>query len=65
MDAGEAGEVVRHLRKRIRRDPGRVLFIDDRADNCRAAAHLGLHTLHYTGSPADIEIHLRSTTVAA
>ncbi|MEV0339665.1 HAD-IA family hydrolase [Nocardia sp. NPDC050713] len=47
------------------RDPGRVLFIDDRADNCRAAAHLGLRTLHYTGSPADIEDHLRLATVAA
>ncbi|RDI43248.1 HAD-IA family hydrolase [Nocardia mexicana] len=45
------------------RDPGRVLFVDDRADNCRAAAHLGLRTLHYTGTPADIEHHLRLTTV--
>ncbi|MFF0456164.1 HAD family hydrolase [Nocardia africana] len=39
-------------------DPGRVLFIDDRPDNCEAAAQLGLRTLHYTGSPADIEKHL-------
>jgi putative hydrolase of the HAD superfamily len=31
-------------------DPRRVLFVDDRADNCQAAAHLGLRTLHYTGS---------------
>lgn len=35
-------------------DPGRVLFVDDRADNCRAARRLGLRTLHYTGSPADL-----------
>ncbi|MEV6389512.1 HAD family hydrolase [Nocardia xishanensis] len=47
------------------RDPGRVLFIDDRADNCQAAARLGLRTLHYTGTPADIEDHLRLATVAA
>ncbi|MBF6195325.1 HAD family phosphatase [Nocardia beijingensis] len=46
-------------------DPTRVLFIDDRADNCRAAATLGLRTLHYTGSPTDIEAHLRITTIAA
>ncbi|MFQ6397394.1 HAD family hydrolase [Nocardia sp. KC 131] len=45
-------------------DPGRVLFVDDRADNCQAAARLGLRTLHYTGSPADIEDHLRIATVA-
>ncbi|MFG3026610.1 HAD family hydrolase [Streptomyces sp. NPDC048254] len=32
------------------RDPRRVLFVDDRADNCRAAARWGLRTLHYTGS---------------
>ncbi|GLW47525.1 hydrolase [Streptomyces sp. NBRC 14336] len=32
------------------RDPRRVLFVDDRADNCQAAARLGLRTLHYTGS---------------
>ncbi|MGZ0198802.1 HAD family hydrolase [Streptomyces sp. RM1] len=31
-------------------DPRRVLFVDDRADNCQAAARLGLRTLHYTGS---------------
>ncbi|MEU6192365.1 HAD family phosphatase [Streptomyces sp. NPDC047061] len=35
-------------------DPGRVLFVDDRADNCRAARRLGLRTLHYTGSPSDL-----------
>ncbi|MFB6750648.1 HAD family hydrolase [Streptomyces sp. NPDC056353] len=32
------------------RDPRRVLFVDDRPDNCQAAARLGLRTLHYTGS---------------
>ncbi|MFE1071208.1 HAD family hydrolase [Streptomyces sp. NPDC058783] len=32
------------------RDPRRVLFVDDRADNCQAAVRLGLRTLHYTGS---------------
>lgn len=39
-------------------DPGRVLFADDREDNCRAAAELGLRTLHYTGQPADFERQL-------
>ncbi|MFG2703169.1 HAD family hydrolase [Streptomyces sp. NPDC048386] len=43
-------------------DPQRVLFIDDRADNCRAAARLGLRTLHYTGQPADLEAALLTTT---
>mgnify|MGYP001335056767 CR=1 FL=1 len=45
------------------RDPGRVLFVDDRLDNCQAAAHLGLRALHYTGSPADIGTLLHLTTV--
>ncbi|WP_459547603.1 HAD family hydrolase [Nocardia sp. X0981] len=44
-------------------DPGRVLFVDDRIDNCQAAAHLGLRTLHYTGSPADLGAQLRLATV--
>ncbi|MBF6171936.1 HAD-IA family hydrolase [Nocardia blacklockiae] len=44
-------------------DPGRVLFVDDRADNCQAAARLGLRVLHYTGSPADLENQLRLATV--
>ncbi|WP_030861901.1 HAD family hydrolase [Streptomyces sp. NRRL S-37] len=35
-------------------DPDRVLFVDDRADNCRAARRLGLRTLHYTGRPTDL-----------
>lgn len=39
-------------------DPGRVLFVDDRADNCQAAAQLGLQVLHYTGTPTDIEARL-------
>jgi putative hydrolase of the HAD superfamily len=43
-------------------DPQRVLFIDDRADNCRTAARLGLRTLHYTGQPADLEAALLTTT---
>ncbi|MGW4021578.1 HAD-IA family hydrolase [Streptomyces sp. NPDC005009] len=30
-------------------DPDRVLFVDDRADNCHAARRLGLRTLLYTG----------------
>ncbi|MDK1349171.1 HAD family phosphatase [Streptomyces sp. 378] len=42
-------------------DPGRVLFVDDREDNCRAAAELGLRTLHYTGQPADLEQQLLPT----
>ncbi|MCG7207334.1 HAD family hydrolase [Streptomyces arenae] len=39
-------------------DPGRVLFVDDREDNCRAAAELGLRTLHYTGQPAELAAQL-------
>ncbi|MDX2819907.1 HAD family phosphatase [Streptomyces ipomoeae] len=43
-------------------DPQRVLFIDDRADNCRTAARLGLRTLHYTGQPAHLEAALLPRT---
>ncbi|KUN02124.1 hydrolase [Streptomyces yokosukanensis] len=43
-------------------DPARVLFIDDRADNCHAAARLGLQTLHYTGRPAELEAVLLQHT---
>ncbi|MEU9397761.1 HAD family phosphatase [Streptomyces sp. NPDC048324] len=43
-------------------DPQRVLFVDDRADNCRAAARLGLRTLHYTGQPADLQAALLPST---
>ncbi|MFE3638278.1 HAD-IA family hydrolase [Streptomyces sp. NPDC059168] len=32
------------------RDPRRVLFVDDRVDNCQAAARLDLQTLHCPGS---------------
>ena len=39
-------------------DPQRVLFVDDRDDNCRAAADLGMRTLHYTGDPDDLEQHI-------
>jgi putative hydrolase of the HAD superfamily len=46
-------------------DPGRVLFIDDRDDNCQAAAELGLRTLHYTGQPADIAEQLLSVGPAS
>lgn len=35
-------------------DPGRVLFVDDRADNCATASHLGLRTLHYTSQSGDL-----------
>lgn len=45
-------------------DPGRVLFIDDRADNCAAAAEVGLRTLHYTGSPTAIEDRIRPELAA-
>ena len=42
-------------------DPRRVLFIDDREDNCQAAAELGLRTLHYTGQPARLQQQLLPT----
>ncbi|MGW3308187.1 HAD-IA family hydrolase [Streptomyces sp. NPDC001073] len=35
-------------------DPRRTLFVDDRRDNCDAAAALGLATLHYQGDAADL-----------
>lgn len=38
--------------------PGRVLFVDDREDNCRAAADLGLRTLHYTDQPTELAAQL-------
>jgi len=40
--------------------PGRVLFVDDREDNCRAAGEMGLRTLHYTGQPTHVEQQLLS-----
>lgn len=43
------------------RDPRRLLFVDDRADNCHAAAALGLRTLHYTGRITDLEAALLHT----
>ncbi|WP_329407266.1 HAD family phosphatase [Streptomyces sp. NBC_00704] len=42
-------------------EPARVLFVDDREDNCRAAAQLGLRTLHCTGQPAHLERQLLPT----
>ena len=45
-------------------DPARVLFVDDREDNCRAAAELGLRTLHYTGQPTDLEEQLLPAPVS-
>ncbi|MEU6230330.1 HAD family phosphatase [Streptomyces sp. NPDC047042] len=46
-------------------EPARVLFVDDREDNCRAAAQLGLRTLHYTGQPAHLERQLLPTLAAS
>lgn len=40
-------------------DPHRVLFVDDRADNCHAARRLDLRTLHYTGRPTDLAAALQ------
>ncbi|CAL9362967.1 hypothetical protein SUDANB105_00706 [Streptomyces sp. enrichment culture] len=42
-------------------DPRRVLFVDDRVDNCHAARRLGLRALHYTGRPAALEAALLTT----
>ncbi|NGO49540.1 HAD-IA family hydrolase [Streptomyces ureilyticus] len=42
-------------------EPHRVLFIDDRDDNCQAAESLGLRTLHHTGQIADLEAALLQT----
>ncbi|MEV7885168.1 HAD-IA family hydrolase [Streptomyces sp. NPDC002817] len=46
-------------------DPARVLFVDDRKENCAAAAQLGLRTLHYTGDPADLARHILPAPAAA
>jgi putative hydrolase of the HAD superfamily len=46
-------------------EPARVLFVDDREDNCRAAAQLGLRTLHYTGQPAHLERQLLPALAAS
>ena len=34
----------------LQRDPEDTAFIDDRAENAAAAAKLGIHAIHYTGS---------------
>jgi putative hydrolase of the HAD superfamily len=46
-------------------DPGRVMLVDDREDNCRAAAELGIRTMHYLGQPADLEEQLLPAGSAA
>lgn len=46
-------------------EPSRVLFVDDREDNCRAAAQLGLRTLHYTGQPGYLERQLLPALAAS
>ncbi|MFE4664571.1 HAD-IA family hydrolase [Streptomyces sp. NPDC056716] len=42
-------------------DPRRVLFVDDRDDNCHAARALGLRALHYTGRPYDLDAAIPPT----
>ncbi|SNT34028.1 HAD-IA family hydrolase [Actinacidiphila glaucinigra] len=39
-------------------DPASTLFIDDRSENCAAAAQLGIQTLHYTGKLGELAQHL-------
>ncbi|MEU6070621.1 HAD-IA family hydrolase [Streptomyces sp. NPDC047082] len=39
-------------------DPDKTLFVDDRPENCRAAAQLGLRTLHFKGSSQVLADHL-------
>ncbi|MFF3256442.1 HAD-IA family hydrolase [Actinacidiphila glaucinigra] len=39
-------------------NPAQVLFVDDRAENCQAAARLGMGVLHYTGDPGLLAQHL-------
>ncbi|MBP5896537.1 MULTISPECIES: HAD family hydrolase [Streptomyces] len=46
-------------------EPARVLFVDDREDNCRAAAQLDLRTLHYTGQSAYLERQLLPALAAS
>ncbi|MDH6439345.1 putative hydrolase of the HAD superfamily [Streptomyces sp. SAI-144] len=46
-------------------EPARVLFVDDREDNCRAAAQLGLRTLHYTGQHSYLERQLLPALAAS
>lgn len=44
-------------------DPGRTLFVDDRADNIEAAARLGIRTLHYRGDPVELASRLPQATM--
>jgi FMN phosphatase YigB (HAD superfamily) len=39
-------------------EPGEVLFIDDRAENTRAARDLGMHAITFT-SASDLDRELR------
>ena len=40
------------LLERIAVPAERVLFVDDRAENCEAAENAGMHAHHFTGTPA-------------
>ncbi|MGI5254102.1 HAD-IA family hydrolase [Actinacidiphila glaucinigra] len=39
-------------------EPEKTLFIDDRSENCAAAARLGMRTLHYIGNLGELAAHL-------
>jgi len=43
--------IFRYLLDQFKLDPQETVFIDDTCDNIEAAAHFGIHTIHFT-SPA-------------
>ena len=40
-------------------DPGRLLFVDDRAGNVQAARAAGMEAIQFRGSAAELELALR------
>ncbi|MFI9772792.1 HAD-IA family hydrolase [Streptomyces sp. NPDC052415] len=46
-------------------DPAHTLFVDDRRENCTAAARLGLRTLHFDGTSQALATHIPQLVHAA
>ncbi|HLU98954.1 MAG TPA: HAD-IA family hydrolase, partial [Thermobifida alba] len=46
-------------------DPATTLFVDDRRENCVAAAQLDLHTLHFSGDSQTLASHIPQLVPAA
>jgi HAD superfamily hydrolase (TIGR01509 family) len=50
--------IYRHLARRSRTPLGRMIYVDDLAENVRAARRLGVRAVHYVG-PEDFRARLR------